>query len=101
MVFESKYWEGLFNTNKKYVIIGWGDRKIFLETSSWNRLKLTNVVKAFFGLNSSIVRVEYVDELPKNKKIKKYKINKNQLSILRNYVLGSFKNLKKIKKLRF
>jgi uncharacterized protein (TIGR02117 family) len=100
LVFESKYWKGLFNTNKKYVIIGWGDRKIFLETSSWGKLKLINVIKAFFGLNSSIVRVEYVNELPKNKKINKYKINKNQLSVLKDHVLDSLKNLKKIKKLK-
>jgi len=99
-IFESKYWKGLFDTNKKYVIIGWGDRKIFLETSSWDKLKPINFIKAFFGLNPSIIRIEYVDELPINKKIKKYKINKSQLSILRNYVLVSFKSFKKIKKLK-
>jgi hypothetical protein len=100
LVFESKYWQGLFNTDKKYVIIGWGDRKIFLETSSWDKLKFFDFIKAFFGLNKTVVRVEYVDELPKNKKIKKYKINKSKLSVLKNYVLGSIDNFKKIKKIK-
>jgi len=99
-VFESKYWKGTFNTSKKYVIVGWGDRKIFLETSSWGKLKFFDFIKAFFGLNTTVVRVEYVDELPKDKKIKKYKINKSQLLVLKNYVLGSLKDLKKIKKLK-
>ena len=99
-VFESKYWKGLFNTNKKYVIIGWGDRKIFLETSSWDKLKFFDFIRAFFGLNTTVVRVEYVNKLPKDKNIKKYKINRSQLLVLKNYVLDSIDNFKKIKKLK-
>ena len=37
-IFLSKDVEDLFPCDKKYIKIGWGDRKIFLETKTWNDL---------------------------------------------------------------
>ena len=56
-VFLSKDIKDLFPSEKKYVKVGWGDRKIFLETKSWNELKLIDFMMAFFGLNKTVLRI--------------------------------------------
>ena len=96
-VFESKDWINVFKTNKKYVSIGWGDRSIFLETQKWADLKIENFIKAFFGLNKTVLRVKFFDEIPKEKKLKQFVINKKQLNILKKYITNSY-NKQKIKK---
>lgn len=96
-VFESKHWKNVFKTNKKYVSIGWGDRSIFLETQKWENLKIENFIKAFFGLNKTVLRIDFFDEFPKNKTLKTFIVNKKQLNILKKHVIGSY-NKQKIKK---
>ncbi len=41
-----------------HAIFGWGNRKFYLETQSWDDLKLTNVLYAFTGLGETAVHVE-------------------------------------------
>ena len=96
-VFESKDWKNLFKTDKKYVLIGWGDRSIFLDTQKWADLKIENFVKAFFGLNKTVLRVEFLDEIPKEKRLKKFTINSEQFNILKKHITNSY-NKQKIKK---
>lgn len=94
-VFESKDIKDLFFTDKKYVKIGWGDRKIFLETKSWNDLKLIDFMTAFFGINKTVLRVEFLDDLPTNSK--SIEINERQLNVIRTHIKDSY-NKKLIKK---
>jgi len=85
------------STDMQYTMFGWGDKRIFLEIQSWNELKAIDFIKAFFGLNQTVVRIEHINETPK-KKIKKYKINENQLNILKKYVDSSISDLQPIEK---
>ncbi len=94
-VFLAKDIKDLFVTNKNYVKVGWGDRKIFLETKSWNKLKLIDFMMAFFGLNKTVLRVEYLDELPLN--YKPIEINNRQLDVIKIHIKDSH-NGKLIKK---
>jgi uncharacterized protein (TIGR02117 family) len=96
-VFEAKDWSNVFKTDKKYVSIGWGDRSIFLETQKWADLKIENFIKAFFGLNKTVLRVDFFDEIPKEKKLKKFIANKKQFNILKKHIVSSY-NKQKIKK---
>jgi uncharacterized protein (TIGR02117 family) len=96
-VFESKDWINVFKTKKKYVSIGWGDRSIFLETQKWADLKMENFVKAFFGLNKTVLRVDFFDEIPKEKRLKKFTVNKKQFNTLKKHISNSY-NKQKIKK---
>jgi len=96
-VFESKDWTNIFKTDKKYVSIGWGDRSIFLETQKWADLKIENFVKAFFGLNKTVLRVDFLDEIPKEKRLKKFTANKKQFNALKKHITNSY-NKQKIKK---
>lgn len=77
----------VFELNQKYTKIGWGDRKIFLETKSWNDLKLKDFLKAFWGLNPTVLRIEQLDQLPKNSI--SIKINQNQLEIIKKHIQDS------------
>lgn len=88
-IFCAKDVKDLFNTNKKYIKIGWGDRKIFLETQNWNNLKLKDLFFAFFGLNESVLRIEKLDELNNCKAIE---IDENQLEIIKEYIKKSHNN---------
>ena len=97
-VFESKDWANVFKTDKKYVLIGWGDRSIFLETQKWSDLKIENFVKAFFGLNKTVLRVDFLEEIPKEKRLKKFVANKKQFNILKKHITNSYNEQQKIKK---
>jgi uncharacterized protein (TIGR02117 family) len=94
-VFLSKDIKDLFTTDKKYVKVGWGDRKIFLETKNWNELKLIDFMMAFFGLNKTVLRVEFLDNIPVNSK--NLEINERQLEVIKIHIKDSH-NGKLIKK---
>jgi hypothetical protein len=87
-VFDAKSIKELFYTDKKFVKVGWGDRKIFLETNKWSELKLIDFLTAFFGLNKTVLRVEYLDSLPKE--FKEIDIDQRQLSVLKVHILNSY-----------
>ena len=95
-IFNSKHITELFpHTKEKYIKVGWGDKKIFLETQNWNDLKLNHVTSAFFGLNKTVLRIEGLNKLPN--KYKKIEINHQQLEILKKHIKNSH-NGKLIKK---
>lgn len=96
LVFYSSDWNSIFVTEKKYIVIGWGDRGIFLETKKWPELKISNFIKAFFGLNESVVRVKFIDRLPEN--YIKNKIDIDQFESLKNHIMSSFLDFQEIKK---
>lgn len=85
-IFDSSLIQDLFPSKNKYTKVGWGDRKIFLETPRWSKLKMKNLLFAFFGLNSTTLRVDYLEELPFCKIIE---IDENQLQIIKNYIKES------------
>lgn len=88
-IFESDLVKNIFPTNKKYIKIGWGDRKIFLETQSWKQLKIKDFLKAFFGLNQTVLRIEHLEQLPKCKSIE---LNRNQLEVIILHIKNSYNN---------
>lgn len=77
-----------FPTDKKYVKVGWGDRRIFLETRTWGELRLGDFLRAFFGLNQTVLRVEFLDVVPVG--AREYLVGGEQLGVLRWHVRGSF-----------
>jgi uncharacterized protein (TIGR02117 family) len=77
-----------FGAEKDYVKVGWGDRRIFLETRTWGELKLQDFLRAFFGLNSTVLRVEFLDSVPEG--AKEVGMNTEQLNAVRNHVVRSF-----------
>ena len=86
-LFKSELWGDVFGDFSAYVKIGWGDRKIFLETKTWSDLKPADVVRAFFGLNRTVMRVEFVDEIPDGSK--EFEIDAWQFEQIKNHILRS------------
>jgi len=86
-LFESEL-KDFFPSDKKYTKVGWGDKKIFLETQSWKDLKAKDFVSAFFGMNNSVLRVQFLDEIPKDSK--EIEIDNDQLETIKNYIKRSY-----------
>lgn len=78
----------IFPAKDKYIKIGWGDRKIFLETPEWKDLKIKDFIFAFFGLNDTVLKVEYLDKIPKNNTL--IEIDQEQLDTIQKYIKRSF-----------
>lgn len=57
---------GNYKTNPMlytHAVLGWGNRKFYLETQTWDDIKLTNVLYAFSGLGETTVHVELTTDL--------------------------------------
>jgi len=80
-----------FGVEKDYVKVGWGDRKIFLETRTWGDLRLGDFLGAFFGLNPTVLRVEFLGAVPEG--ARGVGMSPEQLDTVRGHVLGSFRGL--------
>lgn len=80
-----------FGMHKRYVKVGWGDRRIFLETRTWGELKMEDFLRAFFGLNPTVLRVDFLDELPEG--AKRLEVGRDQIEILKDHVRGSFRGV--------
>lgn len=87
-VFESKVFEDVFVPRSKFIKIGWGDRKIFLETRTWAELKVEHFLTAFFGINKTVLRIEFIDEVPANSKF--LEADERQIFVIKKHILDSF-----------
>jgi len=87
-LFESDLFKNIFPESDRYIKIGWGDRKIFLETKSWSQLKIKDFLFAFFGLNKTVLRIDYTSSVPD--KCGYVMVDENQLKIIKDYILYSF-----------
>lgn len=94
-IFESRDLEDIFEVKDKFIKVGWGDRKIFLETQKWSDLKIIDFICAFFGLNKTVLRTQFLDKLPEG--IKEFDIDERQLKIIKIHICESF-NYKLINK---
>lgn len=78
-----------FGVDKDYVKVGWGDRRIFLETRTWGELRLGDFLRAFFGLNPTVLRVEFLDAVPEGARM--LGMGADQFEVVRSHVMGSFR----------
>lgn len=65
-----------------------GDRRIFLETRTWGELRLGDFLRAFFGLNQTVLRVEFLDVVPVG--AREYLVGGEQLEVLRGHISSSY-----------
>lgn len=86
-VFESSLWSDLFPAKGRFVKIGWGDKKIFLETATWGDLKIKDFMRAFFGMNDSVLKVDFTDEVDEG--LRFFDMEEDQLEAIRCHVMES------------
>jgi len=77
----------------QYLQFGWGDRIFYIETPSWDRVELTNALRAlFYWNNSSALFVKGHPNLPEvpNEQMKCLKLDKTDYLALMQFIEGSF-----------
>ena len=89
----NKKWNRLFPLKYKekgYLAFGWGDKETYLNTPTWNRLKISTILKALFINTPSLMHVSYYSDIKRFKNIKIITLSKQQLQELEKSILKSF-----------
>jgi uncharacterized protein (TIGR02117 family) len=82
----------LVDSTFKYVAIGWGDKGFYLETPTWEDLKISTAFKAAFGLSSTAMHVTYKKNKPSCGDLcKSILISEQQYNRLLLYIASSFR----------
>ncbi len=74
----------------RYLAMGWGDKKFYLETPEFSDLKLSNGLRAISGLSTSAMHTTYYKNIVEDVNCKKIMISKVQYQLLIDYILNSF-----------
>lgn len=78
-----------FGSTGSYTKVGWGDRRIFLETRTWGDLKMEDFLRAFFGLNATVLRVDFLDCVPKG--ARRVEMSQDQLETVKAHIRLSYR----------
>jgi uncharacterized protein (TIGR02117 family) len=90
----NKYVSPSATTSRKttdFVAFGWGDKGFYLQTKTWDDLKLKTAFNALFYLSSTAMHVSFYNKLQEDKSCKKIHISKDSYQKLVEYVTQSFK----------
>jgi len=81
-----------FEPRYRYAVFGWGNRQFYMETETWDDLKISNVLFAFAGLGDTVVHVDLAGDLNWfSKGSRKIRLSPEQFKRLSQYLLSSFK----------
>jgi uncharacterized protein (TIGR02117 family) len=75
---------------KGFLAFGWGDKETYLNTPTWDDLKLSIALKALFINTPSLMHVTYITDIRRVKRLKEVKITKKQLKQLEEKILKGF-----------
>ena len=73
-----------------YLSFGWGDKAFYLNTPTWDDVKVAPTLKALFLNTPSIIYVKHYPKILYFKNLKTIKISKNQLRALEDGIFKSF-----------
>lgn len=74
-----------------HLAIGWGDRKFYLETKTWQDVKVRNVLSAFCGLDATAMHVQWCSGNPQLSARCRYLVlTAEQYKALCDFMLASF-----------
>ncbi|MEY3717894.1 MAG: hypothetical protein RL285_1769, partial [Bacteroidota bacterium] len=72
------------------VAFGWGDKGFYLETKTWDELKLSTACKAVFYLGSSAMHVSFYQKLRETESCRKICVSKENYLKLVQYISQRF-----------
>ena len=72
------------------VAFGWGDKGFYLETKTWDELKLSTACKAIFYLGSSAMHVSFYQKLRETESCRKICVSKENYLKLVQYISQRF-----------
>ena len=79
---------------KGYIAFGWGDKETYLNTPTWNKIKLSTSLKALFINTPSLMHITYYPSINCFIGVKPIKIDINQSKKIKTSIFKSF-NFKK------
>lgn len=80
-------------TSYRYLQFGWGDRRFYMETPSWNQVKPTEVLRAlFYWQNDAAIFVKGHSQVPQypNEQLKCLRLGRTDFLALMNFIDGTF-----------
>jgi len=78
------------DSTAKYLAMGWGDRGFYLETPTWEDLKVSTALKAATGISSSALHTTFYKAMREDAYCKKIQINSNDYKKLILFINDSF-----------
>ena len=83
-------WSELFGLppEARYVAIGWGNRRFYMETPRLSDLKLATVAAALTGTGDSVLHVAWFDGMPVGDEVHALNVTEAEATALVNYVAG-------------
>jgi len=88
----SSYFPEFKNQKKGYLAFGWGDKETYLNTPTWNDIKVSTSLKALFINTPTLMHLTYYKEISYYTGVKQIKLSKRQYKLLIQNILKSFKN---------
>ena len=89
--------DSLFNeidSTYRYLSFGWGDKGFYLETPTWNDLKVSTALNAAFGLGKTAMHVTYYKKMRCDENTKLIKLSEEDYLKLVNTLKQSFNTSK-------
>ena len=82
-----------FDARYKFGMFGWGNRQFYMETQTWDDLKVSNVLFAFAGLGETVVHVELLQDLGWDEtKSRRIRLSPKQFQRLCQFVSRTFQH---------
>ncbi len=78
------------DSTAQLVAFGWGDKGFYLETPTWNDLKLSTALKAATGFSTSAIHATFYKSLKENNNCKKIIVSEAEYQKLIDYINDSF-----------
>jgi len=78
------------NKKKGYIAFGWGDKETYLNTPTWNKVKVSTSLKALFINTPSLVHVSYYSDINYFIGVKSIEISETQNQQIKKSILKSF-----------
>ncbi len=86
----------LKNKKKGYIAFGWGDKETYLNTPTWNDIKISTSLKALFINTPSLMHITYYPSINYFRGVKPIKISSNQNKKIKKSIFKSFNFQKNI-----
>lgn len=74
-----------------HIAFGWGNRRFYLETPTWDEFRLTTGVMAISGIGDSALHVEYVDRPHEGERAVCTRVDRAQYDRIARYIQTAFK----------
>lgn len=78
------------DSTAQMIAFGWGDKGFYLETPTWNDLRLSTALKAATGFNTSAIHATFYKSLKENNHCKKIMVSEAEYQKLIDYINDSF-----------